>query len=255
MNSINAKDNYNKRILLIENNHLNLRIMSRLLQKMDIDVVEVNNSQEAIKLAAQEDFSLIFMCVFIPDNVGYEITKNISKLCEIHRDTPIILVSSNKNQLVTDKMLECGISDVISKPLKEDEVKKIFHKYRAGKASTVNQESMNFIIFDKKVFESFYNDNNLQKEIISIFISERENDLDRIAKAFGSDNIENIYDAFHYMKGSFTYLKANILLELTQQILDLLKAEKLEDVLLLKDTFYKNYNMLFKELSFYFNNI
>jgi CheY-like chemotaxis protein len=243
-----------KHILLVEDNHLNLRIMSRLLQGMGINITEAKTSQEAIKYAIEEDFSMIFMCIFMPEITGFETTKKIRELSKINKDIPIIAVSSNGYNSVTDKMIECGISDVISKPLKEDEVKDLFHKYIVEETIVSTPASMNYTMFDVVEFESFYNDEVLQKEIASTFINEKESDLDRINKAFDSNDIEKIYDALHYMKGSFTYLKANNILKLTQQILDLLIAKKLGDVLLLRETFYQNYDVLFNELCFYINS-
>lgn len=247
----NNKKNNKRRILLVEDNHLNLRIMSRLLQDMDTDVVGVNSSQEAVKYAVKEKFSIIFMGTFMPETRGCKTTKNIRELSEINKGIPVIAVTSNGNNIMTKKMKDCGVNDVISKPLKEDEVEKIFQIYPVEQITSKTQLSVDLTIFNIQEFEAFYNDETLQQEILFTFIDERENDLERISKAFQSKDIEEIYNALHYMKGSFTYLKAKSILDFTQQILDLLKAEKLNDVLLLEEIFYQYYNALFKELKLY----
>ncbi len=244
-----------RKILLVEDNHLNIRIMSRLLQGMGVDIVEASSKKEAIKIAVEENFSMIFICIFMPETIGYEIIKKIRELSEINKDTPIIAVSSSSYNSMTNKMMEWGIEDVISKPLKESELLILFKKYTVEKILSKPQTTMNFSMFDNKEFESFYNDDSLQKEIILTFINERDNDLDRMNEAFHSKNIDKIYEALHYMKGSFSYLKAKKILELTQQILDLLKVKNLKDALLLERTFYNNYNTLFKELNFYINSL
>ena len=55
-----------RRILLVEDNHLNLRIMTRVLQKMDIDVTDSTSDREDLLEAIQKKYSMIFMCVFVP---------------------------------------------------------------------------------------------------------------------------------------------------------------------------------------------
>ncbi len=245
MKKKNKKTNDIRRILLVEDNHLNLRIMSRLLQNMDIDVVEASSGSESLKYAIEEEFSMIFICTFMPESVGYESAKKIREHSVINKDVPIIAVSSFGYKKTTDKMVEYGINDVISKPLKEDDVNKLFRIY------IVEKTTMDYNMFDRKEFESFYNDDILKKDILGTFISERESDINRINSAFQSKNIDMIYDALHYMKSTFTYLKANKILELTQQILNLLVAKKLSDALLLEKTFNQEFDTLFKELSFY----
>jgi len=243
--NMNKADIKPKRILLVEDNHLNQLIMSRLLKKMDIEVVESNSGKEALKHAIQEKYYMIFICVFIPIDVGCETTENIRDLSLINKDIPIIAVSSNNDGSLNDEIFKCGITDIISKPFVEEELIALFNKY--PEKSTSDE----FRVFNSKAFESFYSDDKLKKEIISIFMSEKVSDLDRINMAFDSNDKNNIYETIHYMKGSFSYLKADNILELTQKILDLLKDNKLNDALLLKDLFINKYESLNEELNIY----
>lgn len=255
MNLENGNENIKRRILLVEGNHLNIRIMSRMLQGMGVDVVEAINGEEAIKYAVEELFSMIFMCGFMPEITGYKITKKIRELSLINKNIPIIAVSSNRNNFLTDKMVECGISDIVSKPLRKDEIDVLFNKHMVKKANIKGQVDFYFNIFDVKEFEAFYDDEELRKEVVQMFIDERDNDLERMNKAFKSNNIKKLYDALHYMKGSFTYLKAQNILTNTQNILDLLKVKKLGEALLLENLFFQKYDTLFEELNLYNKSI
>ncbi len=237
------KTNNKRKVLLVEDNHLNLRVMSKLLQTMGIFVTESSSGEEAIKNAIDKEFSMIFMCVFMPNNIGYDTTKKIRELSVINKNTPIIAVSSFSSGIITDEMVDCGITDITSKPLKEEELNKLFDKY------IIEEVSLEFEIFNNEAFESFYSGDILKKEIISIFLKEKGNDTNRINKAFDSKDKDTIYEALHYMKGSFSYLKANTILKFTQQILDLLLEEKLSEVLLMKKSFVKKYDLLIKELN------
>jgi len=254
MNPINKKDNLKRRILLVEGNHINLLIMSRLLQGMNVEVVEAKNGEEALKFAIEEDFSMIFMCGFMPEITGYNTTKKIRNHSVKNKDIPIIAVSSNSNNVLTDKMKDYGISDIVSKPLLKDDVESLFLRYSIDNNPFYKRSSTVYKIFNVKEFESFYDDEGLKKEIINTFIAERDNDIKRIDEAFKTKNIDNIYSALHYMKGSFIYLKSQSLVTFTQNLLNLLKAKKLDEVMLLEKTFYKKYDLLFTELNLYIKN-
>jgi CheY-like chemotaxis protein len=237
------KLNNKRNVLLVEDNNLNLRVMSKLLQTMGIFVTESASGDEAVKHAIDKEYSMILICVFMPESIGYDTTKKIRELGVINKNTPIIAVSSFGNGIITDDMVECGITDITSKPLKEEALNNLFDKH------IIEEISSEFEIFNSEAFESFYNGDILKKEIISIFLKEKDSDTNRISKAFNSKDKDMIYNALHYMKGSFSYLKANTILKFTQQILDLLMEEKLSDALLMEKSFIAKYNLLIEELN------
>lgn len=239
-----ANNSKTRRILLIEDNKLNLMIMSRLLRNMGVVVVESNSGKEALKHAIQEKYSMIFMGTFVPIDLGCETIENIRDLSLINKDIPIIGVSTVENA-EKEKIIDCGITEVINKPLVVDEVKALFIKY------PIHEISNDFKVFNSKAFESFYSEKSLKKEIVSIFIKEKESDLNRVKEAFDSRDKKVIYEAIHYMKGSFSYLKADNILELTQEILDLLRDNNLNEALLLKDSFMNKYKSLIEEINIY----
>lgn len=243
------------RVLLVEDNYLNLRIMSRMLNNMDIEVVEASTSQEAIKYAVNEKFSIIFICNFMPEIEGFKTARQICDQSVINKGVPVVAVVSNTTTLSNNKIIECGINKVISKPLIDDEVKAVFLEYKSSNKDVKAKPSLEFEMFNINDFDSFYNDPSLQREIVLTFINEKQNDLNRLNKSFESKDSKTIYETLHYLKGSFSYLKANKVLKLTQSMLDLIKADKLSEVLLLEKTFYEYYNKLYNELSIYFKTI
>jgi two-component system sensor histidine kinase BarA len=219
--------------------------MSRVLQKLDVDVTDSTTDKADLMQAVQEKYSMIFVCVFVPMSVGCESTKSIRENSSINKNTPIIAVSSFSDLKLNEEITKCGITDILSKPLIEEELLKLFEKY------DVLNKPNEFEVFNKQEFESFYNDDNLKQEIISIVLNEKDSDLKRINEAFDSNDKKVIYEAIHYMKGSFSYLKADNILELTQEILDLLRDNNLDDALVLKDAFMNKYYSLINELEIY----
>lgn len=233
----------NQKILLVDDNRLNRRIMSGLLKSMNFKVVEAVNGFEAVELIQTEDISLVLMDILMPEMDGYETTKTIRGLSGFE-SIPIIAVTADDFDSLTDKMKEVNFNDVITKPLKREDVQKIFSTY----LSFDNQ------IFNQSEFNNIYDSVSFKKGIIEAFMQERESDLNRINESFKSRNFEEIYSAAHYMKGSFSYLKTPNALNITLEIMNLAKSEN-KMVFLKKNDFLEQYEIAFKKLKAYYKTL
>jgi signal transduction histidine kinase/DNA-binding LytR/AlgR family response regulator len=247
--------NRKQKILLVDDNNINRRVMGELLKGMYLDVTEAKDGYEAIELVKQESFNMIFMDIFMPGIDGYETTKRIRELDGTRGSIPIIAVTANDIDATREKMVEYGMNGVLSKPLRKDNLEKLLNEYFTSIINGADDLNDGLKVFDKDEFELFYEEDFLRKEILNTFFQDKQNDLDRISNAFNSKECVTIHKALHYMKGSFTYLKATKILKITQQILDYTEDNKLSDVLLLEGPLLQNYDLLLKELEAYYNSL
>ena len=119
-------DYRNKRILIVEDNELNLEIMTELLHSTGA-VLEtaVNGKEAADKFAASLNgyYDLILMDVQMPIMDGYEATRTIRRMDrEDAKKVPIVAMTANAFSEDVAKSLECGMNDHISKPIELDEI-------------------------------------------------------------------------------------------------------------------------------------
>jgi len=108
--------NYNGqlKILLVDDNYLNLRLASTMLNNLGCKVTITNNGREAIKELVQNNFDLVFMDVQMPVLDGYETTKLIRDKMKL--DIPIIGLSANVYKEDIDLCYESGMDDYLSRP-------------------------------------------------------------------------------------------------------------------------------------------
>ncbi len=109
------------KILLAEDNDLNMEIAKFLLEKEGASVVEVQNGQEAVETFARSKFfeyDVILMDIMMPIVNGYEATKMIRKMDRPDAaDIPIIAMTANaftEDRIATKK---AGMNEHIAKPL------------------------------------------------------------------------------------------------------------------------------------------
>lgn len=113
---------HSTRILLVEDNSINQKLILRLLTKAGYQVKAVNNGIEAVKtfINASGQFDIIFMDVQMPVMDGKSATRAIRS--QGFAKIPIIAMTAQAMKGDREKCLEAGMNDYISKPIKREEV-------------------------------------------------------------------------------------------------------------------------------------
>lgn len=111
----------NQKILLVEDNEINLEIETELLKGLGIVIESATNGQAAvdrIALSAPGEFALILMDIQMPVMDGWQASKAIRKLDNPElAGIPIIALSANAFESDKRTSLECGMDAHLTKPI------------------------------------------------------------------------------------------------------------------------------------------
>ena len=108
------------RVLVVDDNEINLQIARELLEAVGADVVEAAGGDEAVALVRAEDFDLVFMDMLMPDVDGLEATRRIrQQSLLLPRIAGLPIVAMTANVMASDRELcfAAGMNDHIAKPL------------------------------------------------------------------------------------------------------------------------------------------
>lgn len=116
-------ENTSRRILVVEDNIINRRILSRKLRSLGFQIMEANNGLEALNTFQNSRLDCILMDQEMPVMDGNAATKRIREL-ENGNDThvPILGVTANVRAAQRSEMLEAGMDDIIHKPYHTEEI-------------------------------------------------------------------------------------------------------------------------------------
>jgi two-component system, sensor histidine kinase and response regulator len=132
------------RVLLAEDNIVNQRLISRILQKMGHTVVVANDSAAALSMLSQQEFDLIAMDMQMPVMDGVEATQKI-RLNEVGtaRHMPIIAITANAFDDDRRKCFEAGMDGYVVKPVSAkaiaQEVGRVMALFRQAQPATVQK--------------------------------------------------------------------------------------------------------------------
>ncbi|MBI3820167.1 MAG: response regulator [Planctomycetes bacterium] len=114
-----------KSVLLVEDNAVNQRVASLMLQKMKINITIAGNGAEALECHARSQFDFILMDCQMPVMDGFEASREIRKRESARADgirVPIIALTANALNGDRERCLEVGMDDHITKPVRLDAI-------------------------------------------------------------------------------------------------------------------------------------
>ncbi len=105
-----------KKILVIEDNELNLKLVRTLLEMADYTVLAAGNAEQGIALARDASPDLILMDIQLPGLDGLSATRNIQADPQLSH-IPIIAVTSFAMEGDQQKAFDAGCTGYIAKPI------------------------------------------------------------------------------------------------------------------------------------------
>lgn len=118
----------NVRILLVDDNSLNLKVSSKILEKYNANRITMCSSGfECLDLInSGNEFDIIFLDDMMPKMTGVETLKKLKKIEGFK--TPVVALTANAILGMKDKYIEAGFDDYLSKPINKSILIEVLNK-------------------------------------------------------------------------------------------------------------------------------
>ena len=120
---------HGKRVLIADDNILNQRVLSMLLDKTGIHASVTASGREAIELFCMAPFDLVFMDCQMPDIDGYQATAAIRRVEDQEQRVPIIALTGNDTEQERSRCKEAGMDNFLPKPVKPTLLQALLEQY------------------------------------------------------------------------------------------------------------------------------
>jgi len=129
ISSIDIENGGNKKIVYIEDNPANMRLVSQLLSSFGhIKLITAHEPKLGMMLIDQHKPDLILLDINLPEISGIEVIGELRKATET-ADTPVIAISANAMQSDIQQAMDAGFKDYITKPIDVPRFMKVLSDY------------------------------------------------------------------------------------------------------------------------------
>ena len=207
------------RVLLVEDNVVNMEVGRGLLQSLGCVVTTAMDGQDAVDKYRPGSFDLVLMDLQMPRMDGFAAAAAIRDIQrKTGETTPILALSAHALPGDKAKSLSAGFDDHITKPVTRAVLANALATFArapaaaAGKADGMSADDAIVIDADAigrlRDVEASGND-GLVRRVLQQFLIDGENLVNEIARAVAAGQHEAIRQASHTLKSSSAYLGAN----------------------------------------------
>ena len=206
-------------VLLVEDNAVNRKLATRLLEKLGHHVAAAHDGAMAVTMTAGRDYDAILMDMQMPVMDGLEATRAIRRRDAARRRTPIIALTANAMSGDRERCIEAGMDDHVSKPIEAAALVAALDRVTvdaaAAPAVTVatpvaDGQAAPAAVYDRaEALTRAADDTELLAQIIDIFIAETPALVTQIAGFLDSGAHQRAFLAAHSIKGSSSNLSAH----------------------------------------------
>ena len=209
------------KILVVDDNRINRKLVTTLLEHSHASVEEATNGLEAVEIALSTDFDLIFMDIHMPEMNGIDACNQIHASQPADKRTPIIALTANAVRGEKERLINSGLDHCLIKPIQEQDIwntvvkwvkpekiksMKFQNKPVKKRKDTTKQSSYTQHVMDnvdtKNVTDLTGGNQQLADELYNMFIEDLPNMKDNLAKAYSSNNIQQLEEETHKLHGA-----------------------------------------------------
>ncbi len=214
-------------LLLVEDDVINQKITSILLEKEGFKVTVAENGHKAIEILKNNSFDLVLMDVEMPGMNGYETTRQIRQLKSSRLDTnlPIIAMTAHAMSGDREKCISAGMNDYISKPINMHLLNEIIDRLGISRSISGLPPLTEEVLASDETAIQIKKLQKLQKEIeerfdmlVRVFLESIPQKLHAIYESIDKQCYEDLRITAHQLKGSCASFYAHKMVDLCQEL-------------------------------------
>jgi signal transduction histidine kinase/CheY-like chemotaxis protein/HPt (histidine-containing phosphotransfer) domain-containing protein len=230
------------RVLVIEDNPMNLRYIISLLEKYNVNHQLATNGPDALYFLDSRQYDLILLDIRIPGLNGLELAVKIREdEDKPNVATPLVATTALAMESTFTQARQAGITDILTKPYTPDQLLQVLNKYlNDDETEIIMEETANTYGFefheelDVKYLNTLYENNiSYAADLFEIFLKTVKEEMVKIKKLVVNRDWELLKFQVHKLKPNFAMVGLTWISNNMQQLENTLNANTIpppEDV-------------------------
>jgi len=231
-----VESRHDVRILLAEDNPVNLRVASALLARRGYHVTSVTDGAQAVQAVEEhEAFDVVLMDIQMPTMDGLDATRAI---LESDPDLPVVALTAHAFAEERERTRKVGMVDFLTKPFQPDELYEVVDRWtrsrfldeeaeaeRPADAAPPDPEADRAV--DLEAFRELMRSAGIEEVVdstVAIYVEEGPELMQRITDAVEGGDLQGVHETAHNLKSSSANLRARRLAAVLQELEDAGKA-------------------------------
>jgi PAS domain S-box-containing protein len=197
------------KVLIAEDNKVNMLLATTIIKRIapNAVILEAGNGYEALNHFEQNKPDLVLMDIQMPEMNGFETTQKIREL-EKDSHVPIVALTAANVKGEKEKCLEAGMDDFVIKPVLEETIAQVLHKWLNLAAPAVPDAAEKPVLTDNEHFnieqiKAFIGDEpDLLLELLGLTRTEAVSSLSKIEAAIKNKELLALNSIGHKLYGT-----------------------------------------------------
>lgn len=197
------------KILVVDDDDLNRRMMRLILVRDGHDVQVVANGLEALDAVKEQRFDIVFMDLQMPIMDGFEASRQIREWENGGVRTYIVALTASYMPEEGQRLFEAGIDNYISKPFEVEHIQKLLNVIARADHSTPAVEHFEVVDFPpndgildiQQGLHQFSGDLKTYRELLSDFIQELPGRIGTLEQLLADGDMAQLSREAHNLKG------------------------------------------------------
>lgn len=218
--SITPYDLSGLKILVVDDNRINRKLVTTLLRQSLVEVHEATTGKEAVELVQTRSFDLIFMDIHMPVMNGIEATEKIRSIEHGGHRIPIIAVTANAVRGERERLTRHGLDGCLIKPVTEQDLWSMIVKWveptkikpiqyrKISPPSIQKSQGISYTqhalknVESEKALEYAGGNNDLAKELYAMFIDDLPKMKTKLVEAYQHNDRIRLEEVTHKIHGA-----------------------------------------------------
>ncbi|MEZ4382523.1 MAG: PAS domain S-box protein [Nannocystaceae bacterium] len=208
---------YSGRVLVVEDNVINQRVATLMLERLGCRVDVAADGIEAVAMVGQIPYDLVFMDCQMPEMDGFQAARVIRQRERNDARMPIAAMTAHALPDDRQRCFDAGMDEYLSKPVQLSELVRVVGKFLAaavdgegsagGAEQGADSPSARGVVLDRDILEQLAvlvqdDDEGLVGTLLAPFVVSARNSLAAMEAALAAGDGESLARIAHKLKGS-----------------------------------------------------